>query len=115
MVAVAKFGPESCPTPLLKDGGDMKSNHAEYPPTEDQTKNASWQRDYFLEKIDYFAMSMEVDPSEGDRHALAVANPERKMGKRKKLSARKDVQESALVKFHKLVRSFTFLKFLEIS
>ena len=47
----------------------------------------------FPEGIDYFAMPAEVEPSEGDRRALAAANPERKMGKRKKLSARKDVQD----------------------
>ena len=48
---------------------------------------------YFLEGIEYFAMPAEVEPSEGDRRALAAANPERKMGKRKKLSARKNVQD----------------------
>ena len=38
-------------------------------------------------------MPAEVEPSEGDRRALAAANPERKMSNRKKLSARKDVQD----------------------
>ena len=47
------------------------------------------QPDYFRECIDYFAIPAEVEPSEGNRRALAAANPERKMGKRKKLSARK--------------------------
>ena len=35
----------------------------------------------------------DVEPSARDRRVLEAANPERKMGKRKKLSARKDVQE----------------------
>ena len=51
------------------------------------------QPDYLLEGIDYFAIPAEVESSEGDRSALAAANTERKMGKRKKLSARKDVQD----------------------
>jgi hypothetical protein len=38
-------------------------------------------------------MDADVVPSEADRRALAAASPDRKMGKRKKLSARKDVQE----------------------
>ena len=37
-------------------------------------------------------MDADVVPSEADR-ALAAASPDRKLGKRKKLSARKDVQE----------------------
>ena len=36
---------------------------------------------------------MEGEHSEVDRCAPASANPERKMGKRNKLSARKDVQD----------------------
>ena len=46
-----------------------------------------------MKDIDYFAMPAEVEPYEGDHRALAAANPERKMGERKKLSARKDVQD----------------------
>ena len=57
-----------------------------YPPKEDQP-------DYFVEGIDYFAIPAEVEPSEGDRRAHAAANHESKMGKRKKLLARKDVQD----------------------
>ena len=38
-------------------------------------------------------MDADVVPSEADRRALAAASPDRKLGKRKKLSARKDVQE----------------------
>ena len=38
-------------------------------------------------------MAAEVEFSEGDRRALAAANPGRKMVERKKLSARKDVQD----------------------
>ena len=36
---------------------------------------------------------MAVKPSEWDRRALAAVNPKRKIGKRKKLSSRKDVQD----------------------
>ena len=46
-----------------------------------------------MEGIDYLAIPAEVEPSEGDRRALAAANPEHKMGKRKKLSALKDVHD----------------------
>ncbi|MGV0951482.1 MAG: dUTP diphosphatase, partial [Azonexus sp.] len=35
----------------------------------------------------------EVEPSPSDRRRLAAADPDRKMGKRKKLTARKEVQE----------------------
>ena len=38
-------------------------------------------------------MPMEFEPSKGVRRAFAAANPERKMGKRNKLSARKDGQD----------------------
>ena len=68
-------------------------NNAVYPPEDIQPEIASWQSDYFLEGIDYFVIPTEVKPSEWDRRALAAANMERKMGKRKKLSARKDVQD----------------------
>ena len=37
-------------------------------------------------------MTTEVKPSEGDRRALAAANPEHKVGKRNKLSAQNDVR-----------------------
>ena len=36
-------------------------------------------------------MNADVVPSVADRRAVAAASPDRKMGKRKKLSARKDV------------------------
>ena len=38
------------------------------------------QLDYFLEGIDYLAMQVDVEHSEGDRRALAAANQERNMG-----------------------------------
>ena len=47
----------------------------------------------YFEEIDCFALPAEVEPSDWDRRALAAANPERIMGKRKKLSARNDVQD----------------------
>ena len=64
-----------------------------YPSDDDQPKIASWQPDYFLEGIDYLVMPADVDPSEEDRRALAAVNLECKIGKRKKLSERKDAQE----------------------
>ena len=71
----------------------MDFNQAVPPQKEDQPRIASWQPDYFYEGMDYFAMPMEFEPSEGDRRAHAAAKPERNMGKRKKLSARNDVRD----------------------
>ena len=70
----------------MQQNEDKKLNYAVYPPKE-------YQPDYFLEGINYLAIPADVRPSEGDRRTLAAANPERKMGKRNKLSARKDVQD----------------------
>ena len=70
----------------------MEFNQAVHPTKEDQPRFSSWQPDYFFEGIDYFAMLKEFEPSEWDRRALASANPEHKFGKRKKLSAQKDVR-----------------------
>ena len=84
LLAVAKFSPGSYQS--LQQNDDTKLDHAVYHPNDEQP-------DYFLEGIVYFAMPAEVEPSEVDRRALAAANLERKMGKRKNLSARKDVQD----------------------
>ena len=83
-MGVAKFAPGSYPSWLQND--DKKLDQAVY-----HLKDV--QPYYFMEGIDYFAIPADVEPSEGDRSALAAANTERKMGKRKKLSARKDVQD----------------------
>ena len=85
-LAVDKVAPGSYPP--SKKTVDTELIHAVYHPEDDQPKIASWQPDYFLEGIDYFAMPAEVKPSEGDRRALAADNPERKMGKGKKLFKR---------------------------
>ena len=45
-----------------------------------------------MEVIEYFAIPAEGEQSERNSRALAAANPERKMGKRKKISALKDIQ-----------------------
>ena len=70
----------------MQQNDDTKLDHAVYPRNDEHTY-------CFLDGIDYFAMPAEVEPSEWDRRALAAANPERKMCKRKKRSARKDVQD----------------------
>ena len=84
-----------CPLELApsKKRGNMALNHAEYSPKEELTKIASRQPEYLVQGVDYFFTPMEVEHSEGDRRAHAAANPECKLCKRKKLSARKNVQD----------------------
>ena len=57
------------------------------------TDNCQLATGLFLGRIDYFAMTVDVQHSESDRRALAAANPERMMGTRQNLSARNDVQD----------------------
>ena len=85
---VERFAPGRCPT--SKAGGGMEFNQAVHLTKEDHPRFSSWQPILF-EGIDYFAMPKEFKPSEWDRRALAAANPEHKVGKRKKLSAQNDV------------------------